>query len=262
MSLAVRRDGGSDPVDTTNVTLTLVADDDTTEMLLADESTFAGATWQAFSNSIAWILTPNSNAIAKVYARFRDAAGNESADTVEAVTVLAAGSFGSLTGTVVLDPSLPTHLAGVEVIVRGTREYIGLASSSGEFLLPYLPPGTYTVTLQIDDYQSVTISNVIISAGAITDLGTQVLTGTPGGPITLSAAKRKVGGINTVRLTWSGATSTDIDVHRGAVLIVTTANDGSYVDSTGDTGRARYRYRVCEAATATCSNDVSVMFPR
>ena len=35
-----------------------------------------------------------------------------------------------------------------------------------------------------------------------------------GGPITLSAAKRKVGGINTVRLTWSGATSTDIDVYR------------------------------------------------
>ena len=83
-----------------------------------------------------------------------------------------------------------------------------------------------------------------------------------GGLITLSAAKRKVGGINTVRLTWSGATSTDIDVYRDAVLIVTTANDGSYTDSTGDTGRARYTYKVCEAGTQTCSNEVTVRFPQ
>ena len=79
-------------------------------------------------------------------------------------------------------------------------------------------------------------------------------------PITLSAAKRKVGGINTVRLTWSGATSNDVDVYRDGVLIVTTANDGSYVDSTGDTGRARYTYRVCEAGTQTCSNNARVVF--
>jgi hypothetical protein len=42
---------------------------------------------------------------------------------------------------------------------------------------------------------------------------------------------------------------------------VRTANDGSYVDSTGDTGRARYTYRVCEAGTHTCSNNASVKFP-
>jgi predicted outer membrane repeat protein len=79
-------------------------------------------------------------------------------------------------------------------------------------------------------------------------------------PISLSASKRKVRGINTVQLAWSGATSANIDVYRDGVLIVTTANDGSYIDSTGDTGRARYRYRVCEAGTGTCSNDVRVTF--
>ena len=82
------------------------------------------------------------------------------------------------------------------------------------------------------------------------------------GPITLSAAGRKVGGINTVRLTWSGATSTNIDVYRNGAPIVTTANDGAYTDSTGDTGRARYTYRVCEAGTPTCSNDARVSFPQ
>jgi glucose/arabinose dehydrogenase len=79
-------------------------------------------------------------------------------------------------------------------------------------------------------------------------------------PITLSASGRKVGGINTVRLTWSGATSTNIEVYRNGVLIMTTSNDGLYVDSTGDTGRARYTYRVCEAGTSTCSNDARVTF--
>jgi len=69
-----------------------------------------------------------------------------------------------------------------------------------------------------------------------------------------------VGGINTVRLTWSGATSTNVDVYRNNVVIVTTANDGSFTDSTGDTGRARYTYRVCEAGTSTCSNDARVTF--
>jgi len=83
---------------------------------------------------------------------------------------------------------------------------------------------------------------------------------TPPSEITLSAVGRKVGGINTVRLNWSGATSTNVDVYRNGVLIVTTANDGSHTDSTGDTGRARYTYRVCEVGTFTCSNDARVVF--
>jgi len=71
-----------------------------------------------------------------------------------------------------------------------------------------------------------------------------------------------VNGINTVRLTWSGATSANIDVFRNSVLITTVPNTGTYTDSTGDTGRARYRYMVCEAGTQTCSNQVTVTFRR
>jgi hypothetical protein len=92
-----------------------------------------------------------------------------------------------------------------------------------------------------------------------TATSTPTATPTPG-PITLSATKRMVAGINTVRLTWSGATSTNIDVYRNGVLIVTTANDGSFADSTGDTGGASYTYHVSEAGTTTCSNDVTVRF--
>jgi len=84
-------------------------------------------------------------------------------------------------------------------------------------------------------------------------------TPTPG-PITLSAAGHKVGGINTVHLTWSGATSANIDVYRDRVVIATVPNTGTYTDSTGDTGRARYTYKVCEPGTMTCSNDATVRF--
>src|SRR2546430_4518803 len=79
-------------------------------------------------------------------------------------------------------------------------------------------------------------------------------------PITLSAPKKKVNGINSARLAWSGATSANIDVYRNSVLIVTMPNDGQYNDSTGDTGQAQYVYRVCEAGTGACSNDVTVTF--
>jgi hypothetical protein len=78
--------------------------------------------------------------------------------------------------------------------------------------------------------------------------------------IQLQASGRKVGGINTSRLTWSGATSNNIDVNRDGVVIATVPNTGAYTDSTGDTGRARYTYKVCEAGTSTCSNEVTVRF--
>jgi photosystem II stability/assembly factor-like uncharacterized protein len=84
-------------------------------------------------------------------------------------------------------------------------------------------------------------------------------TATPG-PITLSARGKKVGGINTSRLTWSGATSPNIDVNRDGVVIATVPNVGNYNDSTGTTGQATFTYKVCEAGTQTCSNQVIVRF--
>jgi subtilisin family serine protease len=83
-----------------------------------------------------------------------------------------------------------------------------------------------------------------------------------GTQITLTAQKKKINGINTVRLNWSGATSSNVDVYRNGAVIATTPNNGRYDDSTGDTGRARYTYQVCEAGTQTCSSQVRVNFPQ
>jgi hypothetical protein len=72
-----------------------------------------------------------------------------------------------------------------------------------------------------------------------------------------------------VRLTWSGATSSQVDIYRcvqqqagcNPAVIATTVNDGRYFDFTGQTGEAGLRYRVCETGTQTCSNTEGVTFP-
>ena len=84
-------------------------------------------------------------------------------------------------------------------------------------------------------------------------------TATPG-PIQLTGRGKRIGGINTSRLKWRGATSANLDVYRDGNVIATTPNDGSYDDSTGTSGQASFMYQVCEAGTQTCSNTVTVNF--
>jgi N-acetylneuraminic acid mutarotase len=86
-------------------------------------------------------------------------------------------------------------------------------------------------------------------------------TPTPG-VITLSAHGRRVQGRHTVDLTWSPVTSPNIDIYRDGVLIAATVpNTGSYKDFIGVRGgNVRYTYKVCEAGTQNCSNEVTVRF--
>jgi hypothetical protein len=57
-------------------------------------------------------------------------------------------------------------------------------------------------------------------------------------------------------LTWSGATTANVDIYRNSVKFVTTANDGAF-DDTRPPGT--YQYRVCSIGTTACSADVSVV---
>jgi hypothetical protein len=88
---------------------------------------------------------------------------------------------------------------------------------------------------------------------------TSTPTPTPG-PIQLTGQGKKVGGIDTARLKWRGATAANLDVYRDGVVVATTPNDGSYDDSTGISGQASFMYQVCDAGTQTCSNTVTVNF--
>jgi len=76
-------------------------------------------------------------------------------------------------------------------------------------------------------------------------------------PIDLSVSAYKVRGTQYADLTWSGATSTDVDIYRDGTVVVTTPNDGEHTDTTGQKGGGSATYQVCEAGTTTCSNEVT-----
>ncbi|HEX6929508.1 MAG TPA: S8 family serine peptidase [Gammaproteobacteria bacterium] len=80
------------------------------------------------------------------------------------------------------------------------------------------------------------------------------------GTLDLSANAYKVKGKQRVDLSWSGATSSSVDIFRDGGKIVTTANDGAYTDNLNVKGGGSYTYKVCEAGTSTCSADVNASF--
>ncbi|HXW08458.1 MAG TPA: S8 family serine peptidase [Vicinamibacterales bacterium] len=72
--------------------------------------------------------------------------------------------------------------------------------------------------------------------------------------IVLSATRRG----KKVDLAWTVTASSSVDIYRNGSLRVSTANDGAYSDSF--TSKGSYTYQVCEAGTANCSNEVTVVF--
>lgn len=115
----------------------------------------------------------------------------------------------------------------------------------------YEAAGTYTVSLTATNASG---SDIETKVGHIT------VSEPPAGGISLSAIGYKVQGVKRADLTWVGATSTHVDVYRNNVLLLTTANDGSHTDNTGQRGGGSNTYRVCEAGTITCSNTVTVSY--
>ena len=78
--------------------------------------------------------------------------------------------------------------------------------------------------------------------------------------IDLSARGYKVKGRQRADLSWSGAGSSSVDIFRDGRKIRTTSNSGRYTDNIDNRGGGRYSYRVCEAGTSACSNNVPVQF--
>lgn len=94
---------------------------------------------------------------------------------------------------------------------------------------------------------------------------TPTATSTPSSGISLSVVAYKVRGLQKADLSWSGATSTNVDIYRangtGSLsLLVTTENDGFHTDNINNRGGGSYTYRLCEAGTSTCSDDVTINF--
>lgn len=79
----------------------------------------------------------------------------------------------------------------------------------------------------------------------------------PPSGITLTVKKVKVAGKNYADLAWSGATTTNVTVHRNTTTF-STANDGAHRD--GPMSKGSYAYKVCNSDASACSATVNVSF--
>jgi PKD repeat protein len=114
----------------------------------------------------------------------------------------------------------------------------------------YAAAGTYTVKLTVTDDDGATGS---------TSQSVTVSQSTSDG-ITLTATGYKVKGIQHADLTWSGATGTNVDIHRDGQYHKTVANIGSYTDNIGKVGGGTYKYKISEEGKTNYSNEVTVVF--
>jgi PQQ enzyme-like repeat protein len=149
------------------------------------------------------------------------------------------------------------------IVARG-RIYFGADNKVYAFRLPTgSPTPTPTATPTATPTPTFTPTPTTTPPPTPTPTATPTATATPTPTprqITLTARGYKVHGRQTVDLSWTGATSSNVDVNRNGVLIVTTLNDGFYTDSVGGRGHATYTYQVCNVGTQTCSNQATVTF--
>ena len=122
----------------------------------------------------------------------------------------------------------------------------GQIATGGSFTA-LLSDGTHTITAEVMD-----------SGGFISSESTTITVGGgSNGNLTLSVNAYKIKGDKYADLTWSGATSTNLDVYHDGGIIATTANSEAYTHGPFSKGKPA-TYQVCEAATSICSNTVSV----
>ncbi|MDP9071823.1 MAG: PKD domain-containing protein [Actinomycetota bacterium] len=122
----------------------------------------------------------------------------------------------------------------------------------------YAAAGTYTVSLKVTDNagatntasRSVTVSAPPPPAGSPP----------PSGLALTATGSLRYGKYHTVKLAWSGAGGSYVDVYRNGARVSITANDGSDTHNLSGTGPATYTYKVCERTGSRCSNNSTVTF--
>jgi hypothetical protein len=155
-----------------------------TDMMISNDPSFAGASWQSFVPTTTWTLSPNASGYALVGARFRDAAGNVSETYFDDIQTTPPSSppisLGSIHLYVYLYIAFPlapqapqvSDLAGSTVRVKGYSDYPpAFTNDQGEVTLPGLLPGTYDLIIERPGFVPLIIKGVVVGGDQTVDLG-------------------------------------------------------------------------------------------
>jgi subtilisin family serine protease len=149
----------------------------------------------------------------------------------------------TLSGTSMASP----HAAGVAALFLESNP-----SASTQAVYDFI---TTSSTKSVVTNSLTTNNNLLYSLGTSTINPNPV---DPGTGITLSANGFKEKGKWGANLSWSG-NSGAVDIYRNGSKIATVSSS-SYTDQTTNKGGGSLTYKICEAGTSTCSNEVIVNF--
>ena len=118
-----------------------------------------------------------------------------------------------------------------------------------------LSTGSHTITARVTDSKG-------LVAEAKRSVTVETATTSQPSPtgFTLAGKAYKVKGSQKVDLAWSGSAAGSVDVYRDGRRVAITANDGRHTDPINKKGGGSYAYKLCNAGTSTCSNQITVRF--
>jgi len=195
----------------------------------------------------------NTSSIPAVGAAQEDRAALLGSATVS--ITIGSSDYGTLSGTSMATPTV----AGVAALIWSNNP-----NCTGEDIRAALKataldsgaPGK-DVNFGYGIVQAEDANNYLLASGCN---GTEPPPPPPPGDLSLSANGYKRKGLQNVDLSWSGASTNQVDIYRDGNLIATTVNDGAYTDNLNRKGGGSYLYQVCEEATSTCTATVQVVF--
>lgn len=194
------------------------------------------------------------NGLVQAYDALQYLGGGSGTDNPPSIDITNPLGGETVAGTVVItaDASDDVGVAQVEFLIDDTTISADEDGSDGwsvSWDTTVFSDGGHTITASATD----TIGQTVSDSVSVT-----VDNNNGGATIDLSVLAYKVRGSLYADLTWSGATSDNVDIYRDGVLITTTTNDGFETDATGQKGGGNATYQVCEEGTTTCSNEVAV----